>query len=74
MAAAFDEKTFIAEFKKKVEKELAERELKEVEFWKTELEKISKKKVESLASLQLELKDFIHRMENRIRSLKKLEL
>lgn len=70
MTAAFNEKAFIAEFKKKVEKELMERELSELEFWKTELGKLSQKKVESLGSLQLELKNLIQRMENRMRILK----
>ena len=66
-----DEKAFIAELKKKVEKELAERELNELTFWKEELVKLSQKKAESLGSLQLELKNFIQRMENRIKILKK---
>ena len=66
-----DEKAFIAELKKKVEKELVERELNELTFWKEELGKLSQKKSESLGSLQLELKNFIQRMENRIKILKK---
>ncbi|MCX5886916.1 MAG: hypothetical protein NT096_13570 [Proteobacteria bacterium] len=65
-----DEKAFIAELKKKVEKELAERELNELTFWKGELVKLSQKKAESLGSLQLELKNLIQRMENRTRILK----
>jgi hypothetical protein len=65
-----DEKAFIAELKKKVEKELAERELNGLTFWKEELVKLSQKKAESLGSLQLELKNLIKRMENRIKILK----
>jgi hypothetical protein len=71
MTAAFDEKAFIVEFKKKFERELMERELSELEFWKTELEKLNQKRVESLGSLQLELKNLIQKMGNRINTLKK---
>jgi len=67
---ALDEKAFVAELKKRVEKELAERELNELTFWKEELVKLSQKKAESLGSLQLELKNLIKRMENRIKILK----
>ena len=67
---ALDEKAFVAELKKRVETELAERELNELTFWKEELVKLSQKKAESLGSLQLELKNLIKRMENRIKILK----
>ena len=46
MTALFDNKAFVAELKKKIEKELAERELNELAFWKEELGKISQKKSE----------------------------
>jgi hypothetical protein len=71
MTASFDDKAFVVELKKKIEKELAERELNELTFWKEELGKLSQKKSESLGSLQLELKNLIQRMENRIKMLKK---
>lgn len=66
-----DDKLSISELKKKVEKELIEREVNELEYWKTELEKLFQKKVESLGSLQLGIKNLIERMENRIKVLKK---
>jgi hypothetical protein len=71
MSGTINEKAFVAELKKKVEKELMERELKALEFWKEELVKLSQKKMESLGSLQLDLKNLVQRMENRIKILKK---
>jgi len=65
-----DEKTLIAGLKKKVEKELVDRELDVLEFWKGEVEKLSQRKSEGLGSLQLDLKNLLHRMENRIKILK----
>jgi hypothetical protein len=73
MPGKLDEKAFITELKKKVEKELTEREVNELTFWKDEMEKLVHKKVEGLGSLQLDLKNLLQRMENRIRILKKGE-
>lgn len=70
MPGTIDEKAFIAEFKKKVEKEMVEQELNILQFWKGEVEKLSQKRAESLGSLQIDLKTFIQRMENRIKILK----
>jgi hypothetical protein len=71
MPSAIDEKALVAELKKKVEKEMVERELNITEFWKGEIEKLSQKRAESLGSLQIDLKNLIQRMENRIKMLKK---
>ncbi len=65
------DKAFVEEMRKRVEKELAERELAVVQFWKEELEKVLKKPAESLAALQVELKNLATRMENRLKVLKK---
>jgi hypothetical protein len=71
MTSTIDEKALISELKKKVEKELVERELSVLEFWKGEVEKLSHKRAESLGSLQIDLKNLVQRLENRIRILKK---
>jgi len=68
------DKAFVEEMRKRVEKELQEKELSVVQFWKDEVDKILKRPSESLAALQLELKNLSQRMENRQRALKKTGL
>lgn len=65
------DKSFAEEMRKRVEKELQDKELAVVQYWKEEAEKIVRKPSESLSALQVELKNFISRMETRIRTLKK---
>ncbi len=65
------DKTFVEEMRKRVEKELQEKELAVVQHWKEEIEKTLKKPSESLAALQLEVKNITLRMENRLKVLKK---
>lgn len=65
------DKAFLDQMKKKVEKELAEREISVVEFWKEEIEKLLHKKTESLSALQQDLRDLSSRMENRLNVIKK---
>jgi hypothetical protein len=65
------DKAFVEEMRKRVEKELNEKELAAIHFWKEELEKLLKKPAESLSALQVELKNLIARMENRLKALKK---
>jgi hypothetical protein len=65
------DKSFAAEMKKRIEKDLQDKELAIVQYWKEEAEKIVKKPSESLSALQVELKSLISRMENRLRTLKK---
>jgi len=65
------DKSFAEEMRKRVEKELQEKELATVKYWKEEAEKIVRKPSESLSALQVELKNLISRMENRLRTLKK---
>lgn len=60
------DKALIEQMKKKVEKELAEREISVVEFWKAEIEKLFRKKPESLSALQQDLSKLIARMDNRL--------
>jgi hypothetical protein len=65
------DRSFAEEMKKRVEKELQEKEISVVQYWKDEAEKIVKKPSESLSALQVELKNLIARMETRLRMLKK---
>jgi hypothetical protein len=65
------DKSFAEEMRKRVEKELQEKELATVQYWMEEAEKIVKKPSESLSALQVELKNLIARMETRARMLKK---
>jgi len=65
------DKAFLEQMKRKVEAELCGREIEAVSFWKTELEKILRQKTESLSSLQVELRNLIVRMENRLKTVKR---
>ena len=65
------DKAFMEEMKKRVAKELQEKELAVTQYWKEEAEKLLRKQSESLAALQLDLKNFILRMENRLKILEK---
>ncbi|MCX5903897.1 MAG: hypothetical protein NTV89_10615 [Proteobacteria bacterium] len=65
------DKSFAEEMRKRVEKELQDKELATVQYWKEEAEKIVKKPSESLSALQVDLKSLIARMETRLRTLKK---
>lgn len=65
------DKSFAEEMKKRIEKDLQDKELAVVQYWKEEAEKILKKPSESLSALQVELKNLISRMETRLRTLKK---
>lgn len=56
--------------KRKVEEELARKELEVVAYWKGEVEKILFKRPESLASFHTETQNLVRRMENRIKILK----
>ena len=65
------DRAFVEEMRKRVEKELNEKELAATQFWKEEIEKLLKKPAESLGALQVELKNLSARMENRLKALKK---
>lgn len=65
------DRTVLAEMQKKLQREMAERERKTLEYWRAEMEKIYKRRHENLAALQLELKNLMDRMENRMRILRK---
>ena len=56
--------------KKQIENELAKKEMEALLYWKGELEKILGRRPESLATFQLEIQNFLQRMQNRIKVLK----
>ncbi len=65
------DKALLAEMQKKVQSEMIERERRLLEYWKGELERVYRKRHEGLASLQLEIKGLLDRMENRMRILRR---
>ena len=65
------DKAFLEQMKKKVEKELAQKEIEVVQFWKDEVEKISRHKTESLSAMQQELQKLTARMNNRLDIIKR---
>ncbi len=56
--------------RKKVEEEIARKEIEALQYWKGEVEKILSKRPESLGTFQMEIKNLIQRMQNRIKVLK----
>ena len=65
-----DEAALIRQLKQKVEEELRQRELALLEFWLQELKTIDAKRHKELAALQADLRNFLSRMETRVRTLK----
>jgi hypothetical protein len=57
------------ELARKFEMESNKREIEITENWKKDLEVVYRKKYESLGALQVELKNLMERMNNRIRAL-----
>jgi len=65
-----DEAALIRQLKQKVEEELRQREMAFLEFWLQELKALDAKRHKELAALQSDLRNFIQRMETRLRLLK----
>ena len=65
-----DDLTLIKGIKKRVEEEMTKKEVETILYWKGEIEKILAKRPESLGTFQMEIQNFIQRMQNRIRMLK----
>jgi hypothetical protein len=65
------DKRLLQKMQQRVEQEMLQREMRMLEYWKGELEKIVSRRHEGLASLELDLKGVIQRMENRIRLLRR---
>ena len=70
MRPELDELAWAKAMKKKVDEEMAKKEIETVLYWKGEMEKILAKRPESLATLQIEIQNFLQRMQNRVRVLK----
>ncbi|HNQ63386.1 MAG TPA: hypothetical protein PLX88_10655 [Syntrophorhabdaceae bacterium] len=56
----------VRELKRKFEIEMNKREAEIVEYWKNEFDMIYKKRYENLSSMQIDIKNLIERMNNRI--------
>ena len=67
-----EESAWLNRMKKKVEEEMAKIEIETISYWKGEIEKMLAKKHEGLGALQLEMQQFLQRMQNRIKILKQL--
>ena len=65
-----DEAALIRQLKQKVDEELRQRELALLEFWLQELKTMDAKRHKELAALQSDLRNFLSRMETRLRTLK----
>jgi hypothetical protein len=65
------DKDFIEQMQKKVEQQLGHREIETVDYWKEEVEKLLRKKPDSLNSLLQEMQQLHGRMENRLAMLKR---
>ncbi len=65
------DKVFLEQMKKKVEKELTQKEIDVVTFWKEEIDKLLHKKTESLSALQQDMQKLSGRMENRLNVMKR---
>jgi hypothetical protein len=65
-----EDSAWLNKMKKKVEEEMARKEAEVVSYWKGEIEKILAKKHEGLGALQLEMQQFLQRMQNRIKILR----
>ena len=65
------DKDFIEQMQKKVEQQLGHREIETVAFWKEEVEKLVRKKPDSLTALLQEVQQLHGRMENRLAMLKR---
>ena len=65
------DKAFLEQMKKKVEQELRAKETETVTFWKDEIEKVVRKNTESLAALQVDIKNILTRMDTRLKAVKR---
>jgi chaperonin cofactor prefoldin len=64
------DEALIKQLKQRVEEELRQRESAFLEFWLQELKNLDAKRHKELAALQSDLRNFIGRMETRLRTLK----
>ena len=62
----------VRDLKKKLEVEMNKKEIEIVEYWKTEVESLYRKKYENLSSVQTDMKNLIDRMKNRAMILSRM--
>ncbi len=65
-----DEAAWVKSMRKKIEDEMAKKEIETLLYWKGEVEKILGRRPESLGAFQFEIQNFIQRMQNRIKVAK----
>lgn len=65
------DKAFMEEMKKKIERELREREIQATEYWLGELTKIYEKRHRQMADLQVDMQGLAAKMRTRLAALKK---
>lgn len=65
-----DQTAWLRGMRKKIEEEMAKKEIETILYWKGGMEKILAKRPESLGAFQIEMQNFIQRMQNRIKVLK----
>lgn len=70
MKAMEDETAWLKGMRKRIEEEMAKKEIETILYWKGEMGKILAKRPESLGTLQIEMQNFTQRMQNRIKILK----
>ena len=70
MKSEIEDATLMRGIKKKVEEEMTKKEIETTLYWKGEIERILSKRPESLGTFQMEIQNFIQRMQNRIKMLK----
>ena len=62
----------VRDLKRKLEIEINRKEIEIVEYWKTEVESLYRKKYENLSSVQTDMKNLIDRMKNRAMILSRM--
>jgi hypothetical protein len=70
MNPQLDETAWLKGMRKKIEEEMARKEIETILYWKGAMEKILAQRPESLGTFQIEMQNFIQRMQNRIKVLK----
>jgi transposase len=60
------------ELSKRFELELNKREMEVTENWRQEIETVYRKKYESLAAFQVEIRNLVERMNNRVKMLTRI--
>lgn len=65
-----EDREWVKGMRKKIEEEMLKKETDTILYWKGELEKLLAKRPESLATFQMEMQNFIQRMQNRLKAIK----